>query len=340
MKRVQTKLGGAYFSSPKTNIEFIGSGCKLLDLALGGGGWAEGRIANVVGDKSSGKTLCMIEACANFAMKYPRGKIRYRESEAAFDIPYAEALGMPVDRVDFGTDLLETVEDMFEDLTSIVSKANSPELFICDSLDALSDRGEMARGIDEGSYGTGKAKKMSELFRRLVRQLRNKNVTIIIVSQVRDKIGVTFGRKTTRTGGRALDFYASQVLYLSQVGKITETIDGLKRPTGVKVKAKVDKNKVGLPYREVDFEIQFGFGVDDLRACLTYLKETKHLSDLERKWFGSITNDSMKKYARQVGELNPKEYIDELGIIHKTVAAHWYDIERQLLPRRRKYAVV
>src|ERR1019366_3976564 len=98
MKRERVKPGGNYFSSPKTGIEFISSGCHNLDLALGGG-WAEGRVSNIVGDKSTGKSLLAIEACANFAIKYPKGTIRYREAEAAFDRPYAEALGMPVDHV-------------------------------------------------------------------------------------------------------------------------------------------------------------------------------------------------------------------------------------------------
>jgi recombination protein RecA len=337
VKRTRIKPGGSYFSSPKTNIDFIGSGCALLDLALGGG-WAEGRIANIVGDKSTGKSLLCIEACANFAMKYPRGEIRYRESEAAFDIPYAEALGMPVERVDFG-DSLETVEDLFEDMTKVLARAKGPELYICDSLDALSDRSEMERSMDEGSYGTGKAKKMSELFRRLVRSLRDKKVTVIIVSQVRSAIGKSFGRATTRTGGRALDFYASQVLYLSQKGKIPQVIDGLTRTTGIKIRALVDKNKIGLAHRDVDFDIQFGFGVDDVWACLCYLKKVKQLGSLEAEWFakGGVP-DKMGKYFSAVDKLKPAEYREEVKMIHRVVADHWFDVERQLVPTRRKYA--
>jgi recombination protein RecA len=186
-------------------MEFIPSGSKLLDLALGGG-WAERRIANIVGDKSTGKTLICIEACANFAAKYPKGKVRYRECESAFDPPYAKAMGMPMDRVDFGANQLETVEDLFEDLGRITKGAKSDELVIVDSLDALSDRVEMKRDLDTGSYGTAKAKNLSELFRRQVRSLTNSKVTVIIVSQVRDNIGAFgYAAKTKRSGGRALD---------------------------------------------------------------------------------------------------------------------------------------
>src|SRR5262245_49730127 len=150
------KRGGNYFAAP-SHLMFIPTGCQTLDLALGGG-WAKNRIANIVGDKSSGKTLLCIEACANFAIKYPKGRIFYRESEAAFDQDYAKALGMPVARVSFGDDPLETVEDLFDELSDILRNKNDC-LYICDSLDALSDRAELDRGIADGSYGAQKAKK-------------------------------------------------------------------------------------------------------------------------------------------------------------------------------------
>src|SRR5262245_16524095 len=274
--RVQSERqagGGAYFTSPNTNIQFIPSGCQLLDLSLGGG-WAESRIFNIVGDKSTGKTLLCIEAAANFTLKYPKGRIKYRESEQAFDENYAAALGMPLDRVDFGDKPLETVEDMFEDLHTVIKrKSPHPILYMCDSLDALSDRAEMDRDIDEGSYGAQKAKKMSELFRRLVRGLSGTNVTVGIVSQVRDRIGAMYGRKVSRSGGRALDFYASQIVYLVHLGAVNKTVSGVKRATGIRVKAHVDKNKVSLPLRGCEFNIQFGYGVDDALASLRWLQE-------------------------------------------------------------------
>ena len=152
--------GGAYFSAPSKSLQFISSGCKLLDCVLGGG-WVLGRIANIVGDRSSGKTLLAIEACANFARQYSKGNIYYREAEAAFDVRYAETLGLPTDRVDF-SDSFHTVEDMFEDLTKVLESESKAGLYIVDSLDALSDRSELKRDMDKGSYGAEKAKQMSE----------------------------------------------------------------------------------------------------------------------------------------------------------------------------------
>lgn len=317
MRGAQTPInkvsgGGSYFSKPNTSIEFISTGCKNLDLALGGG-WAEGRIANIVGDKSSGKTLQCIEASANFAMKYPKATVRYREAEAAFDESYAEALGMPISRIDFGDKPLETVEDLFEDLNHYCSKAKGPELYICDSLDALSDRAEMGRDINEGTYGAAKAKQLSQMFRRLTQQMNRSGMTLIIVSQIRDKMNVMYGKKVARTGGRALDFYASQVVYLQQIKTLSKTIKKVKRPIGIQIKAKVEKNKVSLPFREAEFPIIFGYGVDDKQACIDWMKS--------------------------VG--TPFKVDTQLSLqqMHQRVERRWFEIETQFLPTTKKYNI-
>ena len=320
--------GGNYHASPKSEIEFISSGSTTLDLVLGGG-WAENRIANIVGDKSSGKTLLCIEAIANFAIKYPKGMIRYREAEAAFQLGYAEALGMPINRVDFGESHLETVEDLFEDLDYCAANAKEPELYICDSLDALSDRAELGRDMNAGTFGAEKAKKMSQLFRRLIRRLEEARITVIIVSQVRSKIGIAFGRTTTRTGGRALDFYASQVLYLAQAATITKTVSNIKRPVGVVVKAKMDKNKISLPFRETQFDILFGYGLNDIGACLDWLKQIGRLGDL------GLSEKTMKGYEKELMS-NPVQ--QELQRLHDTTSKSWYEIEMKFLPVVKKYA--
>lgn len=320
--------GGNYFAAPPANLQFIPSGCKLLDLVLGGG-WAERRISNVVGNKSTGKTLIAIEAAANFIYKYPKGLVPYREAEAAFDEPYAGALGMPLERVDFGSEPIETVEDMFEDIEKWIKKyGKEPSLYIIDSLDALSDRGEMKRDIDEGTYGAEKAKKLSQLFRRLTSQMATANITLMIISQIRDKIGALIGKKTTRSGGRALDFYASQVITLDHIGRIKRTVDKVDRIVGVDVKAFCDKNKVSMPFRECEFPIMFGYGIDDVQASLDWLKSVDSLDLVE------VDPGKIKAFARRMIE-EPDH--DAIRGINEAVAQRWSDIEQSFLPARRKY---
>lgn len=322
--------GGAYFSAPSTSLKFISSGCKLLDCVLGGG-WVLGRIGNIVGDKSTGKTLLMIEACANFAIQYPKGDIYYREAEAAFDQRYAESLGLPKGRVDFGNSF-HTVEDMFEDLDKITSAhKGKPGLYIVDSLDALSDRTELKRKIDEASYGGDKAKQMSELFRRLTKKVEDSNLCVLIVSQVRDKIGATFGRKTTRSGGKALDFYASQVLYLAHTGRLKRTVEKIERVYGVTIKAHCDKNKVGLPFRECEFDIRFAFGIDDIKANLDWLSDANKLSLLD------MTKVEVPKLIDSLEESSPEEIAEIRSSIDEAVQTGWYEVEQKFLPTRSKY---
>jgi len=256
--------------------EFISSGSTLLNLALAGkveGGWRLGRICNVVGDKSTGKTLLAIEA-ATFVLKVLGKKVKvkviYDETEAAFDLPYAKSLGMPVDDVEFRHTI--TVEEFFNGLEELI-KQNDYDLllYINDSLDGLSSIQEMKAKIEDGSYNMSKQKKLGELFRKLAGKIRKKNICIMIISQVRDNIGVMFGPKQRRSGGKALDFYASQVVWLANKGKIGE----VDRPEGVNIKAKVDKNKIWKPYREATFPILFDYGIDDIGSMVDFLIEKK-----------------------------------------------------------------
>lgn len=325
------KGGGLYFAVPSRDLQFISSGCKVLDCVLGGG-WVLGRIGNIIGDKSTGKTLLAIEACANFAKEYD-GKIYYREVEAAFNKPYAQTLGLPLDRVDFGAESILTVEDVFEDLSEILAGAGKKRdaLYVLDSLDALSDRSELGRAMDEGTYGAEKAKKMGQLFRRLVQRLAESRTCVLIVSQVRDNIGVTFGRKTTRSGGRALDFYASQVLYLAQMGRLKRTINRVERATGVKIKALCDKNKIGMPFRECTFDIRFSYGIDDVAANLEWLESVDKLGLLD------MSKGEVTKVARGVEKMGPAEANEMRAHIAAAVEKAWYEVEKMFLPTRRKY---
>lgn len=349
MRQRIKKDGGLYFSSPHTDIEFIPTGSRLLDLALGGG-WAQGRVVNIVGDKSTGKTLLAIEAAANFSRLYSvrRKDIAYRETERAFLPKYAQTLGMPLDRLDNWDPRrqelarsIRTMEDLFDDLSDVAA-ANKlaqrgkppPFLYILDSLDAISDEDELKRDIRKGTYGGKKPKVLSELFRRLVGPLEQANITLIFINQVRSKIGIHFGRDVERTGGRALDFYASQAIYLADIGKRKRTVRGQDRIVGVDILAKVDKNKISNSYRAVEFPILFGYGVDDVRSCLDWLYEIKALKEFN---FRKETKEAITAYMNKFDEYSVVERKADTTELHELVSKHWFAIERELQPRRRKY---
>lgn len=322
-----------YFRANK-GLKFFSTGGELLDQALGGG-YPLGRIVNIVGDKSTGKTLLAIEACANFAMQFPRGMIRYKEAEAAFDKNYAALLGLPVNRVELEEEF-DTVEELEKDLKDYctrVSKKKVPGLYILDSLDALSDKAEQKRNIEDGTYGASKAKLMSELFRRNKRTLQKSKVTVIIISQVRDKLNAAaFGRKWTRSGGRALDFYASQVIYLAEIKKLQKTSRGIKRSYGVVIRAKVMKNKVGIPFREADFTLIFGYGIDDIQTNLDWLKATKSL-----KAVGLKETAQLGREVKRIKALPRRDRNVEVEKLREAVRTVWREVEIDFLPSERKY---
>jgi recombination protein RecA len=323
-----------YFaSSSDKDLRFISTGARVLD-SIFGGGYVLGRMANLVGDKSTGKTLLAIEACANFVNTYPNGTIRYAEAESAFDVRYAEALGMPVASVTFAENIT-TVEDFFEDIEKVCTESKGqPILYILDSLDALSDRAEKDRKIDEGSYNMQKPKLLGQLFRRKIQVLEKSSVCLIIISQIRDKIGVTFGETKTRSGGKAMDFYASQVVWLSEIQKLKRTIDKVERVIGIQVRAMCKKNKIGLPFRSCEFPLIFGYGVDDLTANVEWLIEVgkeDRLAEVGMSKAGyKIRISSLRnKGGEEVSELRAK--------LNKIVDEEWCRIETNFLPKSRKY---
>jgi recombination protein RecA len=336
-KSMEEETQGLYFArTKKENLEFISSGNFLLDCVLGGG-WPLGRMSNIVGDRSTGKSLLAIEACANFRQKYPKGKIIYLEAEAAFDEDYAEALGMPVDSIEFaGAKLPDyTVESWFEHLESTLEtmvKTQEPCLYIVDSLDALSDRAEKDREIDKGTFGANKPKIIGQLFRRTVKDMERSRIHLMIISQIRDNLGVSFGETKTRTGGRAMDFYASQILWLAQLKRLDRTIRKQKRVYGIQVKAQCKKNKIGLPFREAEFPILFGYGMDEAEALLTWLESI----DFDISIWNEF-KDGKLTLSQSIKMLEVSQRTSVMKDIKAAVAKNWEEIETRFLPTVRKY---
>jgi RecA/RadA recombinase len=334
----KTATAGAYLSAPVDASDLVrfSTGCTVLDCVLGGG-WVLGRMENIIGDKSSAKTGLAIEAMANFARSFPKGKIWYREAEAAFDKSYAGRMGLPLKRVKFWDDdydrPFDTIEDMFEDLDKIVAATPKgvPGLYIVDSLDALSDRAEMERGVGDSSYGMGKPKKLSELFRKLVRKIEASQICLIIISQVRDNIG--FGaqfEKYRRNGGKALDFYASHCVWLAHVGVIKKTKDKNARAVGVRIKAVCKKNKAGKAFRDCEMVYTFDYGVDDLTSSVEWLHSVGKLKT-------ALGVAEASEFLRRADKLPPDEYRQATADVAVVAKSVWDDIDAALAPKRLKY---
>ena len=310
--------------------KLIPSGSTLLDLQ-NGGGWALGRMVNIVGDSSSGKTLLAIEACANFARLYGTADIRYCESEAAFDEDYAITLGLP-EGIALARDI-HTVEELHDDLSAFLGKVKGPALYVLDSADALSDKAESEREIGAATYGASKPKMFSEMFRRLAAVIGEKNCCLIIISQIRDNIGVTFGPTKSRSGGHALDFYASQIVWLHEVGKERRTVTQVERVIGINVRSQNRKNKIGQPFREVEFLLVFNYGVDDELSMIKWLAKNKADE--------AGLSLPLDKYAAAVRKARRDRDLEQLttygGELRAATRARWAEIEDALRPPLSKY---
>jgi recombination protein RecA len=346
-RKRRRQVGDAFYDDDAPN-EFIPTGSTLLDCVLtgGDGGWVAGRVANIVGDKSTGKTLLAIEACANFARRYPQGRIYYREAEAAFDKSYAETLGLPVNRVNFGPKGLNsdwsTIERIFDDIRKVAAQHKEegvPGLYIIDSLDAVGSNASKEREAGATGYKLEKPKIMSEMFCDIISTMKAANLSLIVISQVRDRIGMTVGDKQKRSGGRALDFYATHVVWLTHIKTLTRTIGHVKRATAVRIRAKCKKNKVAMPFRDCEFTLRFGFGIDDIESCVEWLEEVNRLEGL------GITEKDKKKKAEMVDkfitdteQLSGGGYQARWDAVRRATIAAWAEVEKSFLPERRKYS--
>lgn len=326
-----------FFTEPQKE-EVFSTGCTLLD-AIMGGGLVKGRIYNIVGDFSTSKTGVATEAMICYRKAFPEGhKPFYNETENAYDHGFAQALGLKREDYEASTKKTRTVGELYTHLEKYCKSVNPKKggFYIVDSLDALSDAKELEAEFDKNTYGATKAKDISKLFRVGTNLIAEHNVCLLIVSQIRDKIGVAFGDKFSRSGGKALDFYASCVVYLAKLGAMKQTKKGIERKIGFRIRANNKKSKVGLPGRVIDYPVVYGFGIDDLRANVEFLYETKRLGML-----GVALDDKMKAgeaFLAETAKLPFKEYRAKVKAVASVTRQVWQEIENEFMPKHRKYA--
>jgi recombination protein RecA len=297
------------------DVEAVSTGSLGLDIALGIGGLPRGRVIEVYGPESSGKTTLTLQVVAE--IQRGGGTAAFVDAENALDASYAEKLGVNVQ------DLLVSQPDTGEqalEITDMLVRSGAVDVVVIDSVAALTPKAEIEGEMGELQMGLH-ARLMSQALRKLTGNIKRSNTMVIFINQIRMKIGVMFGNPETTTGGNALKFYASVRLDIRRIGAIKNG----EEVVGNQTRVKVVKNKVAPPFREAEFEIMYGSGISR-EGEIIELGAAHGIIDKSGAWY-SYNGERIGQ-----GKDNTRLYLQQ----HKDIAA---DIEQKirlkLLPPKR-----
>ena len=284
-------------NAPAIRVSAIPTGAVNLDAAIGIGGVPRGRITEIYGPESSGKTTLCLHVIAN--AQRAGGVAAFVDAEHALDIEYARKLGVDVDNLlvsqpDTGEQALEIAE--------VLVRSSAVDVVVVDSVAALVPRAEIEGEMGDSHVGL-QARLMSQALRKLTGAINRSNTTVIFTNQIREKIGVMFGNPETTTGGRALKFYASLRIDIRRIGSIKDK----EVLVGNKTRAKIVKNKVAPPFKQADFDIMFNVGIDHY-GIIVDLGVENEVVQKSGAWFsyGDVRLGQGRENAKQFLQENPK----------------------------------
>jgi recombination protein RecA len=283
-------------------IESISTGSISIDYALGIGGLPRGRVVEIFGPESSGKTTLALQVIAE--AQRGGGMAAFVDAEHALDAQYAQKLGVDLENLlvsqpDNGEQALEIVE--------VLVRSNSVDVVVVDSVAALVPKAEIEGEMGEAQMGL-QARLMSQALRKLTGAVSKSNTTLIFINQLREKIGVMFGNPETTTGGRALKFYASVRIDIRRIASIK---DG-DQVIGGRTRVKIVKNKVAAPFREAEFDVMYGEGISR-EGDLLDLAVEKRIVEKSGAWF-AFGGERLGQ-----GRENAKQFLKENPEVRKTV---------------------
>jgi recombination protein RecA len=283
------------------DVETIPTGSIGLDIALGIGGYPKGRIIEIYGPESSGKTTLTLHAIAS--VQKAGGVAAFIDAEHALDPAYARKLGVKTDELlisqpDYGEQALE--------IADMLVRSNAVDIIIVDSVAALVPKAEIEGDMGDSHVGL-QARLMSQALRKLTGTVARSNCLLVFINQIRMKIGVMFGSPETTTGGNALKFYASVRLDIRRIGQIKEAASSEKKDPvaiGNRTRVKVVKNKMAPPFREVEFDILYGQGISKSGDIID-LASDLNIVEKSGAWF-SFNGERIGQ-----GRENAKNYLEQ-----------------------------
>lgn len=296
-------------ATPTDLDEWVSTGSATLDLAISNrpnGGLPVGRITEITGLEGSGKSLLAAHAIADTQKKGGLGV--YIDTENAMNQDFLMAIGVDIKKMLYVP--LETVEDIFEAIDSIIESVRSSDkkklvTIVVDSVAGASTKVEISADYDQAGYATQKAIIISKAMRKVTNLIGRERISLIFTNQLRTRLGVSFGDPWTTSGGKAIAFHSSCRLRLKQMGQLKSKIGGVDQVVGIKTRAQVIKNRMGPPLRSVDYDIYFDSGIDQYGSWLQMMKTYK-LVGQSGAWYTYVdksTGEEIKFQAKNFEEL-------------------------------------